>query len=463
MNSLRARLILSHILPVLIVLPLVAVVLVYLLETQVLLADLAEGLSEEALLIAEAVNGQPEIWTDEEMANGFVGRMGVQVDERVLLIKPSGEILSEGGNGSPPTPLSQEDLQALGKGEHRVTVSYGLFHYSGEAYAPVRDVNQQLVGIVGVSQELGGLTGDFHRLRWWILGIAFLDLLLGIAAGVILATRLERPIGRAARAVVDIADGRDIEPIPEEGPQEIRQLSHTVNVLNERLQTLENIRKRSLANIVHELGRPLGAIRAAVHVLLQGVGDDPDLQEELLSGIENEIERMEPLLDDLAQLHGQVEGSIVLQRQQVDLSEWLPPLLLPWRAAAADKGLTWQANIPTHLPTVQIDPHRLAQALGNLLSNAIKYTSPPGRVQVTAGSTPEDVWIQINDTGPGILPAEQERAFEPFYRSQTQRRFPQGLGVGLTLARDLVRAHGGALELESTPGEGSRFTVRLPL
>jgi len=374
MNSLRSRLILSHILPVLIVLPLVAVILVYLLETQVLLADLSEGLSEKALLIAEAVNGQPEIWTDEEMANGFVGRMGMQVDEHVLLIKPSGEILSAEKNGESPEPLSPDDLQALGKGERRVSVSYGVFHYSGEAYAPVRDVNQQLVGIVGVSQELGGLTGDFHRLRWWILGIAFLDLLLGIAAGVILATRLERPIGRAARAVVDIADGRDVGPVPEEGPIEIQQLSHTVNVLNERLQTLESIRKRSLANIVHEIGRPLGAMRAAVHVLRQGAMDDPDVREELLGGIENEIERMEPLLDDLAQLHGQVEGNIALQRQQVNLSEWLPPLLLPWRAAAMDKGIEWQAEIPAQLPTIQIDPHRLAQALGNLLSNAIKYT-----------------------------------------------------------------------------------------
>lgn len=463
MNSLRTRLILSHILPVLIVLPLVALVLVYLLETQVLLADLAEGLSDEALLIAEAVNGRPEIWTDEETANQFVGRMGLQVDEHVLLLKPSGEILSAEGNGAPPAPLSQEDLQALGKGERRVTVSYGLFRYSGEAYVPVRDVNQQLVGIVGVSQELGGLTGDFHRLRWWILGIAFLDLLLGITAGVILATRLERPIGQAARAVVDIADGRDIEPVPEEGPNEIRQLSHTVNVLNERLQLLEAIRKRSLANIVHELGRPLGAIRAAVHVLRQDVEDNPDLREELLAGIENEIERMEPLLDDLAQLHGQVEGNIALQRQDVDLSAWLPPLLLPWRAAAVDKGLAWQAEIPDHLPTVQIDPHRLAQALGNLLSNAIKYTPPPGRVQMTAGSAKENVWIQISDTGPGISLAEQERIFEPFYRSQSQRRFPQGLGVGLTLARDLVRAHGGDLELSSMPGEGSVFTIRLPL
>ena len=463
MHSLRSRLILSHILPLLIVLPLVAVVLVYLLETQVLLTDMSEGITEKALLIAEAVHGQPEIWEDEEMADGFIGRVGVHVDERVLLIKPSGEILSAEGNAVSQKQLSKEDLQALGAGERRVSVSYGLFRLSGEVYVPVRNINHQLLGIVGVSQELVGLTNEFHRLRWWILGIAFLDLLLGVIMGVVLATRLEKPISRAARAVVDIADGRDVEPVPEEGPEEIRRLSHAVNVLDERLRTLESIRKRSLANIVHEIGRPLGAMRAAVHVLRQGAVDDPDVREELLGGIENEIVRMEPLLDDLAQLHGQVEGTIVLQRQDVDLSAWLPPLLLPWRAAAVDKGLTWQAELPTHLPTIQVDPDRLAQALGNLLSNAIKYTPEGGRVEVTAGKTAQEVWIQVSDTGPGIPPEEQKRVFEPFYRSQEQRRFPQGLGVGLTLARDLVRAHGGELELTSTPGEGSQFTIRLPL
>ncbi len=462
MNSLRFRLILSHILPVLIVLPLVAVVLVFLLESQVLVAEMSEGLTEKALIIAEVVNGQPEIWTDAEMADGFTGRMGVQIDEQLWLIKPSGEVLSTEGDAIDFDTLTAENLQALGKGQRQVSVSYGLLRQSGEVYVPVRDVNQELLGIVGVSEVLEGLTNTFHRLRWWILGITLIDLLLGVILGAVLATRLEGPIGRASKAVVNIADGRDVEPITPEGPVEIQQLSKAVTVLDERLHALESIRKRSLANIVHELGRPLGAMRAAVHVLRQGAGDDPEMREELLGGIEGEIERMEPLLNDLAQLHGQVEGVIILHRQEIQLSEWLPPLLLPWRAAAVDKGLDWQTEIPTRFPTIQADSDRLAQVIGNILSNAIKFTPEPGQVRVSAGSSEQDVWIQVNDTGPGIQPEEQERIFEPFYRSQQQRRFPQGLGVGLTLARDLMRAHGGDIELLSTPGAGSTFTIRLP-
>jgi signal transduction histidine kinase len=110
-----------------------------------------------------------------------------------------------------------------------------------------------------------------------------------------------------------------------------------------------------------------------------------------------------------------------------------------------------------------VDPDRLAQVVGNLLSNAIKYTPPRGTVSLDAGVEGEEVWIRISDTGPGISPEEQERIFAPFYRSRPGRRFPQGMGLGLSIASTLVAAHGGRLKLDSAPGLGSRFTVWLPL
>lgn len=102
--------------------------------------------------------------------------------------------------------------------------------------------------------------------------------------------------------------------------------------------------------------------------------------------------------------------------------------------------------------------------LGNpLLSNAIKYTSLGGNVGVSAGMQEHDVWICVTDTGPGIAAEEQQRVFEPFYRSERDQRFPQGLGLGLSIAHELILAHGGRLELDSQPGQGSRFTIHLSL
>jgi signal transduction histidine kinase len=211
------------------------------------------------------------------------------------------------------------------------------------------------------------------------------------------------------------------------------------------------------------LGRPLGAIKSAIHVLRQGAVDDIQTRDELLEGIEDEVTRMQPLLDDLAQLHGVILGHVGLSRQNISLSDWLPSMILPWRAAALDKGLEWSADIPPSLPYLAIDPDRIGQVIGNLLSNAIKYTSEGGKIQIQATSDQTEVLITVSDTGLGINPDEQERVFEPFFRSSFERRFPQGLGLGLTIARDLVEAHGGWLEVSSKPGEGSIFIVHLPI
>jgi signal transduction histidine kinase len=182
----------------------------------------------------------------------------------------------------------------------------------------------------------------------------------------------------------------------------------------------------------------------------------------------DEVGRMRRLLDDLATLHDQVLGSLELDRRQTELHQWLAHTLSPWRQAAQDKGLQWQVMIPASLPALEIDPDRLGQALGNLLSNAIKYTPSGGTVTVQAGIEARQVWVRVSDTGPGIAAEDLERIFTPFYGPrqrglQSDRRFADGMGLGLSIAHDLVAAHGGRLEAESTPGLGSRFTVWLPL
>lgn len=465
MRTLRSQLILSHILPFLLVIPLVTLGLLYLLETQLLVADLSQRASDQADLIAQAIKRQIDIMGSPEQAQAFVAQMTVSMEGRVLLLEPDGNLLATGGQGSgddATQPLQPAAIDTAIKGERSVLVTYGLAGQGAEVLVPVTDASGEVVGIVAVTQTLSGLTWLVGRLRTVVLGTLVVELILGTVIGYLLARRLARPMTTTASAVVAIAEGRKVEPMAETGPEEIRQLAAAVNILSEQLHSLEQTRGRSLANIVHELGRPLGAVRSAVHVLRGRVGEDPVVREELLAGIEGQIERMQPLLDDLAQLHGQVSGRVDLALHPVDLGDWLPPVLLPWRAVALDKGLVWHATIPEGLPTVSIDPDRLAQAVGNLLSNAVKYTPPGGTVTVTGGMTGQEAWVRIEDSGPGIASEEQQRVFEPFYRSTRDRRFPQGLGLGLTIANELVLAHGGRLELESGPGEGSRFTLYLP-
>lgn len=470
MRTLRSRFILSHILPILFVVPLFGIGLIYLLETEILLAELSEDVGDRALLIANAVNAQPGVWQDPEQAALFISGIEFSVQGRIFLLGPEGEILATNDpeladsiGSLAGTELDLEGINTALDGENSILVFYQINQQRSEALIPVTGINQQLLGIVGVTDTLEGVATEFGQLRSLVLIALLVEVLLAIAIALFLANRLARPITSVTESVTEIAEGGRGDPVPEEGPLEIRQLAISVNILAERLYTLEDARRRLLANLVHELGRPLGAIRAAIHTLREGAAEDPQIRQELLAGMEDEVIRMQPLLDDLAQLHGQVLGTLELNREPTDLSEWLPSILLPWRAAALDKGIRWQANIPADLPTVNLDPGRMAQVVGNLLSNAIKYTPAEGRVEVTAGADQDYYWFRVADNGPGIVPEEQEKVFEPFFRSTQQRRFPQGLGLGLTIARDFVEAHGGTLKVESSPEEGSQFTARLPL
>ena len=172
---------------------------------------------------------------------------------------------------------------------------------------------------------------------------------------------------------------------------------------------------------------------------------------------------MEQLLDELSGLRDWAGGNRALRLEPVSLTDWLNQLVAPWREAALAAGLAWQAEIPAGLPTVAVDPARLGQALGNLLSNAIKYTPPPGGVRVCASADDAAWQFQVADTGPGIPEEEQERIFDAFYRTPPERHYPQGLGLGLTIARNLVAAHGGEVMLDGYSGMGACFTVRMPL
>ncbi|MCJ7534361.1 MAG: HAMP domain-containing histidine kinase [Anaerolineales bacterium] len=465
MGSLRSRLILSHLLPLLIVIPLAGLILIYTLETQVVLKDLSDRLTERADLIVEALEGQPEIWTDSDQAAIFIADINEIVEGQFLLLKSDGSLIISFPSDSPDSSADSAQLEGIDtalRGEQSVIIQYRLFNPSVEVLLPVIDARQQLVGIVAVSQTLESIFSNIGDVRSLILVIILIQLIFGVIIGIYLARKIERPIGTAAAGVIDIAAGVDIGTVPEEGPREIRQLSAAVNTLSERLRTLEETRRRSLANIVHELGRPLGAIQSAVHILLKGTVDT-QIERELLEGVDGEVKRMQPLLDDLALLHGQVTGSLTLDLNPVNVGDWLKTSILPWRAAALEKGLHWSAEFPENLPVINIDEGRMAQVLGNLLSNAVKYTPEAGSVMVSAGTEESEVWYRVSDSGSGIDPAEREHIFEPFYRSQKMRRFPQGLGLGLTIARDIVEAHGGKLELTSELGQGSQFTVRLPL
>jgi two-component system sensor histidine kinase BaeS len=468
LDTLRRRLVLSHVLPLLVIIPIMGITLIYVLETHILLTDLSRELVGHAALAAELSKDQPLVWNDPSLAEDFVNRVSQYLIVRVMLVTPDGRLLASS---------DQADADRLGQvltypgfanamaGEVSVGTTYSQRLQSDivDVWMPVIGPDQQIAGVLRLTQRFASVQQQFLQLRYLTLGVLAAGLFLGSAIGLFLALNMGRSLRQVTQAIYGLASGQPSTPLPEQGPVEIRLLAHAVNTLVDRLHSLEQARRHLLANLVHELGRPLGALCSALEALEAGASEDTALRQELLVGVKSEVGRLQRLLDDLARLHDQVLGTLELARRPVILSEWLPPALVPWRAAAHNKGLQWEFSLPSELPVLEVDPDRLAQALGNLLSNAIKYTPPGGTVSVGAGIQGEGIWIKVSDTGPGIAAADRTRIFTPFYRGQTGGRFPQGMGLGLSIARDLVTAHGGRLDFETVPGRGSRFTIWVPL
>lgn len=465
MRSLRSRLILSHILPLLIVVPLAAASLIYFLETQVLLVDLSDTLATQAQLIARGADSHPGVWQDHQAAEVYLTEMTAGSELQVMILAPDGQVLANSQPDGSDEDIDPAAMEQARSGQRSVHLIYGIQAQSPGAVVliPVTNEAQQVVGMIQARRQLAAVSERFSDLRQMVVAVLAGELLLGTLVGLVLALRLERPLRQTTETVEAIAAGPPgtAALVPVKGPAELQRLAGAVNHLAARLAFLEESRRRLLANLVHELGRPLGALRAATHALLGGADESMELRQELLTGMETELRTLQTLLDDLAQLHGQVLDTATIVPRPTPLAEWLSALLPPWREAAQEKGLAWESEVPDTLPCLSVDPERLGQAVGNLLSNAIKQTPTGGTVRVEASTDPSSVWIKVQDTGPGIPVAERERIFEPFYRGERQARFPQGLGLGLTIARDIVTAHGGRLEVESELGAGSEFRIVL--
>jgi len=466
-HSLRSQLIFSHLLPLIIVLPVLGLIFITIVESQILLVNVVEDLRRAALTVAAQAAAEPIVWRDSAQAQAFIAQSRANLQREIILLNPDGanETPPIAPNASELPPLSATDLAVLQSGQLLIKSQYNLSltDPQAEIFAPVLDPQRVIVGIVQVTDRLGDVYQGFQRIRNLVILSLLGAFVVAVAIAGWLAQRTEHRLQDVTCAVEQVAEGQTPALTPDSTPREFRGVLQAVQALSDRLKSSEETRKRLLANLVHELGRPLASLQAAIHALQQGAAQDAALRDDLLQGMDDQVERLKPLLDNLARLYKQSIGPEELQREAITLGEWLPQILITWQAAAQAKGLQWQINLPADLPIVSIDPNQMAQVIGNLVANAIQYTPTGGRVSIEAGQTIDRVWIAVEDTGIGIAPDISTHIFEPFYRGVPGQRFPQGMGLGLAIARDIARAHGGDIIVQSVVEQGSRFTVDVPL
>ena len=239
----------------------------------------------------------------------------------------------------------------------------------------------------------------------------------------------------------------------------MRAVAEALNRLAETLQQEEGLRKESVQDLAHELRTPVMGVLARVEAAQDGVLDDEAAN---LSAMHDEALRLARLLDDLSALAEAERPGLLLETEPVDLAAVAGAQAAAFAEAFADKGIGLTTSVRPAV--VDGDPRRLEQIVVNLLSNALRYTDAGGTVALAVGPADGRAVLEVRDTGIGIAPEDVPRVFTRFWRGEKSRsRATGGAGIGLSIVKELVQAHGGDVTVESTPGEGSTFTVSLPL
>jgi two-component system phosphate regulon sensor histidine kinase PhoR len=216
-----------------------------------------------------------------------------------------------------------------------------------------------------------------------------------------------------------------------------------------------------LATVSHELRTPLTVVLANLELLVEDNDLPPGIQQQL-DAIERNARRLESLVADLLHVAQAADGGLELRRTDVDLVALLDETVQAWRPQVDASGLTLDCETPPRV-VANVDRQRLRQVVDNLVSNAVKYTGTGGTITLGLQSDAEQVRLRVSDTGMGIDEAEREQVFSWFVRGdEAARRLISGTGLGLTIVRTIVLAHGGKVTVDSTPGEGSTFQVTLP-
>lgn len=374
----------------------------------------------------------------------FVVQWGKIYGRRIILTDNQGTVVADSddtlvGTLYTDTSPGQPMMPMMGTGPT------GMLRISHEESA---DINRAALQITY------GTIGRFFL--WGSLIAVAIALLLTF----FLSRRILAPVKALSSAAREFGRGNFSRRVEYADKGEVGELARSFNSMAENLENTERLRRNMVADVAHELRTPLSNLRGYLEAISDGVVQ-PD--ETTIRSLSEEAATLSRLIDDLQELSLADAGELTLITQPEDVARLIRETVTTSQAKATAKGLTFTTDLPEGLPEVNIDLHRIRQVLLNLLENAVAHTREGGRITVSARQRDGQIYISVADTGEGIPPEDLPMIFERFYRVDKSRtRATGGSGLGLTIAKRLVEAHGGTIEVRSQPGRGSVFTFTLP-
>jgi two-component system sensor histidine kinase BaeS len=308
-----------------------------------------------------------------------------------------------------------------------------------------------LTALVTLALGASGFSAGPGQFAWIV---ALVLVILVAAAGLRGIRRMTGPMDNLIQAARSIEKGDYSASVPEYGPPEMRSVARAFNAMSARLKLTDEQRRSFLADVAHELRTPLSVIRGQAEGIADGVYPaDAAHIEPILDATRG----LEVLVEDLRTLVLTDAGSLVLNREPVDPTVLVHDVLASFKAQAEAAEVNLGGDLDYGVPMVEVDPARMRSAIANVISNAMRHTPPGGSVRVGVQSAGDQVVISVTDTGEGISAKLRPRVFERFVKAPSST----GSGLGLAIVHDIVAAHGGKIEIESTQDVGTAVRITL--
>jgi signal transduction histidine kinase len=284
--------------------------------------------------------------------------------------------------------------------------------------------------------------------------------MIALLMGILLARNLTRPLRDLTRAIHAMMAGELKQEVPVRSADELGMLTQSFNRLSADLTHSNELRRQMTADIAHELRTPLTVIRAYIDGLRDGTFKPTPARFEAMH---TEVQHLQHLVEDLRTLSLADAGELPMQRVSVACPALLERLAAAYAPQAEARAIALQVSVESGLPEIVVDPERMIQVLGNLVINALRYTPPGGRIELSARWQGSAVALAVQDNGVGIAADALPHVFDRFYRGDPARNQQDGeSGLGLAIAKSIVEAHGGKIEVQSVLGQGTTFTLLVP-
>jgi len=470
-RSLRGQLLLTYVLVVLLGLGGVIAWTGQRLQTATI-SQAERELELQAHLLAEALRDPLEERGDPRRTSGtplatLLQSYAQTSGSRVTIVDPRFQTLISSDPQQAGTSLTEapELLAArAGRSAHDIRRD----PVSGEeqlfAAAAIAEERRGALGFVQLARPMNPIYAEIGRLWLSLLTAGAAILLLTVLVSLALARRLTRPILQLTWVSERLAHGDLDERAHVDGPAEIRHLGQAFNHMAERLQDMLQRQQAFVAHAAHEFRSPLASVRLRLEMLQRpDTQGDRALMQRYLGQMEREVDQLRELVDHLLALVSLDEGQQP-SRVAVDLAPLLYEVADEVGPVARVAGVDLRIDVPPHLPAVQASPEQLRVVVRNLLDNAIKYSPAGGPITLAARADDHTVQVEVQDHGIGMPAEALPHIFDRFYRVDPARSRGQGgAGLGLALVRAIATAHRGDVSVESTPGQGSTFRVRLPV